>query len=49
VKGLFGIINVIRKKTLLLVTRPLYDNFMLLVVMMNTVVLAMNGLVDTDQ
>ena len=49
VKGLFGILNVVRKKTLLFITRPLYDNFMLLLVILNTVMLSMNGLVDTEK
>jgi len=47
--GFFGIFNVIRKKTLLFVTRPLYDNLMLICVIFNTVILAMNGFVNTDQ
>ena len=41
-------INVIRKKTLLFVTKPFYDNMMLIFVLGNTIILAMNGLVDTD-
>ncbi len=47
--GILGIINVLRKKVLLFVTRPLYDNLMLIFVLMNTAILSMNGLVDTDQ
>lgn len=47
-RGFFGVINVIRKKTLLFVTRPLYDNFMILTVIGNTVILALNGFVNTD-
>lgn len=49
VKGFFGILNVIRKKMLLFVTRPLYDNTMLIMVIANTIILSMNGLVDTDK
>ena len=41
-------LNVLRKKTLLFVTRPLYDNFMLVIVIANTVILSMNGFVNTD-
>jgi hypothetical protein len=48
-KGLFGMLNVIRKKTLLFVTKPLYDNSMLIFVIANTVILSMSGLVDTSQ
>ncbi len=48
-KGVFGVVNVLRKKTLLFVTQPLYDNLMLVLVIVNTVILSMNGLVDTDQ
>lgn len=48
-KGFFGMLNVIRKKTLLFVTKPLYDNFMLILVIANTVILSMSGLVDTSQ
>jgi len=48
-RGFFGIFNVIRKKTLLFVTRPLYDNFMLFCVIANTVILSMNGFVNTDK
>lgn len=47
-KGLVGILNVMRKKTLLFVTSSIYDNFMLILVIANTIILAMNGLVDTD-
>lgn len=48
-RGFFGILNVIRKKTLLFVTRPIYDNFMLFCVIANTVILSMSGFVSTDQ
>lgn len=48
-RGFFGIINVIRKKTLLFVTRPLYDNFMLICVIGNTIILSMSGFVNTDK
>ncbi len=48
-KGILGIFNVMRKKMLLFVTRPIYDNTMLVMVLMNTAILSMNGLVDTDQ
>jgi hypothetical protein len=47
--GIFGIFNVMRKKVLLFVSRPLYDNAMLIIVLINTVIMSMNGLVDTDQ
>lgn len=47
-RGFFGVINVIRKKTLLFVTRPLYDNFMIIIVIGNTVILSLNGFVNTD-
>ena len=47
-KGISGIINVLRKKTLLFVTSSIYDNFMLILVIGNTIILAMNGLVNTD-
>ena len=42
-------ITVIRKKTLLFVTRPIYDNGMLLLVIANTLILSLNGTVDTSQ
>lgn len=48
-KGFFGMLNVVRKKTLLFVTKPVYDNFMLILVIANTVILSMSGLVDTSQ
>lgn len=41
-------INVLRKKTLLFINKPFYDNFMLLLVLANTVTLSLNGLVDTS-
>lgn len=42
-----GIIKVLRKKTLLFISKPFYDNLMLLLVLANTVILSLNGLVDT--
>ena len=48
-KGIMGIITVIRKKTLLFITRPIYDNAMLLLVIANTLTLSLNGIVDTTQ
>lgn len=47
-KGIFGIFNVLRKKTLLFISKPFYDNLMLCLVLANTIVLSMNGLVDTS-
>jgi hypothetical protein len=47
--GILGVFNVMRKKVLLFVSRPVYDNSMLLIVLINTVIMSMNGLVDTDQ
>lgn len=47
-KGIFGIFTVLRKKTLLFISRPLYDNFMLVLVLANTITLSLNGLVDTS-
>lgn len=47
-KGLFGIINVLRKKTLLFINKPIYENSMLLFVIANTLTLSLNGLVETD-
>lgn len=37
----------LRKKTLLFINKPFYDNFMLLLVLANTLTLSLNGLVDT--
>lgn len=38
-----------RKKTLLFISREAYDNFMLVVVLVNTVLMSLTGLVNTDQ
>lgn len=46
-RGIFGIVTVLRKKMLLLINKPLYDNFMLMLVLANTVILSLNGLVNT--
>jgi hypothetical protein len=47
-KGILGFLTVLRKKTLLFINKPLYDNLMLFFVLANTVILALNGLVDTS-
>ena len=47
-KGIFGLFSVIRKKLLLMITTPFYDNMMLLFVIGNTITLSLNGLVDTE-
>lgn len=39
---------VVRKKIALFISKPLYDNFILLIVIANTVTLSLNGLVNTD-
>jgi len=41
--------TVIRKKTLLFASHAAYDNFVLVLVLLNTVTMAMSGFVDTDQ
>lgn len=43
-----GFWRVARKQTLLFVSRPLYDNFMLLVVVANTALMSLSGFVSTD-
>lgn len=48
-KGISGFFNVIRKKTLLFITKSFYDNIMLLLVIANTVTLSLNGIVDTSR
>lgn len=48
VKGFFGIINVIRKKTLLFISRPAYDNTVLLLVIFNTALMSLSGYVNSD-
>ncbi len=48
IKGIFGFINVIRKKTLLLISKGFYDNLMLTIVICNTLIMSLNGIVDTD-
>jgi hypothetical protein len=48
IKGLLGLVVVLRKKLLLMVSHPAYDNFMLLIVMLNTTLMAMNGYISTD-
>ena len=48
-KGVSGIFNVIRKKTLLFITKGIYDNSMLLLVIANTLTLSLNGIVDTSK
>jgi hypothetical protein len=47
-KGILGFFTVLRKKTVLFINKPFYDNLMLLFVLANTVILALNGLVDTS-
>ena len=41
-------LEVLRKKTILFVSKPLYDNTMLFMVIANTVTLSLNGLVNTQ-
>lgn len=48
-KGIVGMVTVMRKKTLLFITKPLYDNAMLILVIANTMTLSLNGIVDTTQ
>jgi hypothetical protein len=49
IKGFMGLFVVFRKKLLLTVSHSAYDNFMLLIVMLNTTLMAMNGYLPTDQ
>lgn len=37
-----------RKQTLLFASHPAYDNFILVFVLLNTVMMSMNGFVNTD-
>lgn len=48
IRGMMGLWRVARKQTLLFVAAPFYDNFMLLVVIANTSLMAMSGFVNTD-
>lgn len=48
IKGFFGLIRVFRKKILFIVSDPLYDNLMLVVVLLNTSLMSLNGYVQTD-
>ena len=43
-----GFLRVARKKTLLFVSSPIYDNFMLVIVLINTVMMSLSGFVNTD-
>ena len=44
-----GFLRVARKKTLLFVSSPIYDNFMLIIVLINTVMMSLSGFVNTDE
>lgn len=48
IRGVVGFWRVARKQTLLFVSAPFYDNFVLLIVMANTILMAMSGFVNTD-
>lgn len=48
IKGLFGLLRVIRKKVFLIVSHNAYDNFILLIVFLNTALMTLNGYIDTD-
>jgi len=48
IKGLLGLFVVLRKKLLLTVSHSAYDNFILLIVMLNTTLMSMNGYISTD-
>lgn len=48
IKGIFGFFRVLRKKLFLFVTHSAYDNFILLIVFLNTTLMALNGYVSTD-
>lgn len=48
IKGLFGVIRVFRKKILFIVSDPIYDNLILIVVLLNTLLMSLNGYVQTD-
>lgn len=43
-----GIIKVIRNKICIVICSPIYDNLMLILVLANTIVLSLTGLVDSD-
>lgn len=49
IKGILGMIRVFRKKLYLLVTHSAYDNFVLIVVLLNTALMSLNGYVAIDQ
>lgn len=48
IKGMLGFFRVLRKKIYLFVTHSAYDNFILLIVLMNTTLMALSGYVQTD-
>lgn len=48
IKGLLGMLRVLRKKMFLLVSHPIYDNVVLMIVFLNTTLMSLNGYVQTD-
>lgn len=48
IKGLLGMLRVLRKKLFLVVSHPAYDNIVLLVVFLNTALMSLSGYVPTD-
>lgn len=48
IKGIIGLFVVIRKKILLTISYPAYDNFVLIIVILNTTLMSMSGYVPID-
>ena len=48
IKGIIGFFIVIRKKIVLTVSHSAYDNFVLIIVILNTALMSMSGYVSID-
>ena len=48
IKGILGLFVVLRKKILLTVSNSTYDNFVLIIVILNTTLMSMSGYVSID-
>ena len=48
IKGILGLFVVLRKKILLTVSNSTYDNFVLIIVILNTALMSMSGYISID-